>query len=703
MSVRAALTRTAVFALLYAVATFAGRLTIMDGTSLSIVWPAAGIAVVWFCAQRHSPVRWADALALAAVTMVINMLTGASAALAGMFVIANLIQAGLFGYLMNRWRPHLWGAGGSESLRSPRDLWALLSAAFCATVAGAAIGPSGVWLFTGHYSWSATAVWMARNTASMLLIGAVGLCFGHALAAYLTRHNGSLAGWPRAVVAALRRTPRLRILEYAAMAACSAAAYIVSFGLTSDLPISFTLIGLTVWGATRLSTPFVVLHDMAVGVIAVLFTLHDNGPFAHIGSLPLRAMVVQLFVAMVAVVGLALALGRDERQALLRELDADKAALAREKEYAARQAQLMNTIIDSMGDGLSVITADGDVVLRNPAMSRLLGGRTSPGNRITTNGYYGLYNLDGSPIRIEATAYARVIAGDNVENHDVLIRNPDVPEGRIVSVSAARLDYHGRPSAVLLMHDVTAERRHRDELAGFAGVVAHDLLNPLTAVEGWAGTATEALTEAPGHPATTAALGSLVRVSRAAARMRGLITDLLAYTTARDAALATTSIDLDKLVADIAAIRTDSALAAGQAAPVFAIGHLGSVAADPTLTRQLLDNLIGNAIKYTAAGVTPHLVVDACELSGMRQVSIADNGIGIPAGQHDAIFDNFHRAHRTAGHPGTGLGLGICKRIVQRHGGTITATDDPAGGSRFTFTLPLPAPAQPRALQTTAA
>jgi signal transduction histidine kinase len=69
-------------------------------------------------------------------------------------------------------------------------------------------------------------------------------------------------------------------------------------------------------------------------------------------------------------------------------------------------------------------------------------------------------------------------------------------------------------------------------------------------------------------------------------------------------------------------------------------------------------------------------------------VHIADNGIGIPAGQHDAIFDNLHRAHLSGGYLGTGLGLTICKRIVERHGGTITAADDPGGGSRFTFTLP---------------
>lgn len=83
----------------------------------------------------------------------------------------------------------------------------------------------------------------------------------------------------------------------------------------------------------------------------------------------------------------------------------------------------------------------------------------------------------------------------------------------------------------------------------------------------------------------------------------------------------------------------------------------------------------------------------------MVRVCVADNGIGIPEGQHDAIFANFHRAHLGSGYLGTGLGLAICQRIVERHGGTIAASDNPGGGSRFVFTLPAATPmtAKPRA------
>jgi signal transduction histidine kinase len=122
--------------------------------------------------------------------------------------------------------------------------------------------------------------------------------------------------------------------------------------------------------------------------------------------------------------------------------------------------------------------------------------------------------------------------------------------------------------------------------------------------------------------------------------------------------------------------------------PRIEAGRLDQVDADAGAVRQLLENLIGNSIKYTAPDVIPHLEITSRRRGGTVEVTIADNGIGIPAGQHEAIFDNFHRAHRDTGYAGTGLGLAICHRIVTRHGGFITADDNPGGGSRFVFTLP---------------
>ncbi|GIF44020.1 ATP-binding protein [Actinoplanes xinjiangensis] len=656
MTYRGSLARTGMFAVAYLIAVWAGRLTVMDDTNLSMVWPAAGIAAVWFCAQRKAPARWADVAALAAITLVVNTATGATVGLAMVFVVANLVQVAVLVLLLARWRP---GLGPLSGLRNTRDLWALLAAGITATVAGAVAGPIGVWLLTGRHSWPATLVWLSRNTASILLIGAAGLCVVPAIRRFRQRY-GALRDWWRA-------TPRARLIEYGALVLISAAAYLTGFAYSRGLPIAFALIAVTVWAGTRFPTPLVVLHDLAAGSMAVLFTLNGDGPFAAIGDPATRACVAQLYVAIVAVVGLSLALGRAERTALI-------TALAAEREQASQRAGLLRAIIDSTTDGLAVVGADRRVVLSNPAADELLG--------------------DGSAGDFEEV-FARALAGEAVPETDVLIHRPGTAHGRIVCVRTAALrDPDGARRVVLLFHDVTTERRHRDELAGFAGVVAHDLLNPVTAVEGWTETAAEAIEGFPGTPGTGLALDALGRVQRAAGRMRSLIAGLLAYTTARDATVAAVSVDLGQMVSEVTVARLDAAIAAGSPAPRFTVGDLPPVLADPVLLRQLLDNLIGNAIKYTARDVTPALTVTGHRDGDMVLVCVADNGIGIPAGQHDEIFGDFRRAHATLGYAGTGLGLGICRRIVERHGGTITATDNPGGGSRFEFSVPAAGPAR---------
>src|SRR5689334_21554187 len=111
-----------------------------------------------------------------------------------------------------------------------------------------------------------------------------------------------------------------------------------------------------------------------------------------------------------------------------------------------------------------------------------------------------------------------------------MVRNAGVPDGRILRISSTALpgESDGHRYAVTVFHDVTAERRHRYELASFAGVVAHDLLNPLTTVEGWAEAIEELFEDAPATPLAAEATSGIKRVRRAAAHMRNLINDLLA-------------------------------------------------------------------------------------------------------------------------------------------------------------------------------
>ncbi|MEV0901293.1 ATP-binding protein [Actinoplanes sp. NPDC049802] len=821
MTVGRSLMRTGLFALAYVLATVAGRQTVMDGTNLSMVWPAAGVLVVWFCAQRHARARWADVAALVAITVTVNLATGASGRLTVVFLLANLAQIGLFLWLFRCWQPALWIADGRQELTRLRDLWLLLGAATASTGVGAAIGTTGLWLINGHFAWSSGAVWLARNTASVLLIGAVGLRISYAWHNRPTRWAWHDAGrWART---ALRASSGLRVAEYTALIGCSALAYWLAFAVVQGLPVAFLLIAVTVWAGLRMPTTFVVCHDLVVGAVAVLFTLYGSGTFAAIGDHATRALVAQVFVGMVAVIGLALALGRDERRTLMAQLVA-------EKEEAAQSAALNRAIIDSMADGLAVIDAEGHVLLRNEAAARMLGGRTGPGDQLTDTGFYGLFHPDGSPMADHESAYARIIAGEGHAVHEMLIRNPDVPDGQIVTATGTRLDdQHGGVRAVLLLHDITTERRHRDELRqahdalqaqqayltqvldaidvtvitcdtsgtivhanrtargalpdgpdahtvatatpriglthpdgvpvavedtplmralrgehvdgmeaeialpdgstkavllharpltdttgqligavaasynvtalrereadlqAFAGVAAHDLKAPLAAVAGYAEILDDEL------PADTSATvrSMLARITGGVDRMRRLIDDLLSYATARDAALNLQPVDLNAIVADVIAERTAHLRTHGSDGrpvlfPDIYTGPLPTVHADTAMIRQLLDNLIGNALKYTLPGQPARIDISAHRRPGdsHHRIVIADRGIGIPDNEKPHVFASFRRAGNHGNRPGTGLGLAICQRIVDRHHGTITAADNPGGGTRIHFTLP---------------
>lgn len=673
MTTRASLARTAAFAALYAAAIITGRSTVIGDTRMALVWPAAGVAIVWLCAQRGARARWVDLASLTAIAWIGNAVTGTGLLLGGTLAVANLVMAVVFVCLLSRFRPALWGAGGSRRLSNPWELGSLLGFAALAAAAGSVIGLTGLFLTTGHLPAVAFADWMARQVTGMFVVGTAGMWLAHRAEAL----SALPRDWWHAADRALRAVPGRRVGEALAVVLCSVGAYLIGFVYDGGLPLAFPLILVTVWAALRLNTTFVVLQNLTLGSAAVWFTLHGEGPLAAIADPLLRALVAQLFVVLITTVGLLLALGRDERATLLAEL-------ATQKEQAARHAALMNAIIDSMADGLSVIDSDGHITLQNPAGVRMLGPATTVGDVQSR-----LSHLDGTPMAAADLPSTRAGGGESMDPVDVLVNDPDGRDSRVFRVTATSLtDEHGAGSAVVLYHDVTAERRQRDQLADFAGVVAHDLQSPLAVVEGWTEVATDALDDAPAHPAVDRSLDGLTRVAHAATRMRGLINDLLAYTSTRDADLEPAPVDLTELVRDVTAARTDAAVTGGQPVPQVALGRLDPVHADAGAVRQLLDNLIGNAVKYTAPGVTPRLTVTSARQNDTVRITIADNGIGIPSGQHKAIFDNFHRAHAGTGYAGTGIGLAICHRIVTRHGGTISADDNPGGGSRFTFTLP---------------
>ncbi|WP_367325981.1 ATP-binding protein [Streptomyces sp. HUAS ZL42] len=371
-----------------------------------------------------------------------------------------------------------------------------------------------------------------------------------------------------------------------------------------------------------------------------------------------------------------------------RQVQQATAGLRTAEAAARRHAELLEAVMDNISDGVAVIDENGEFLLHNPAADRLLGIGQAHGGPESWHGHYGVFLPGGTdPFPTEQLPIIRALAGESTDQVEMVIRNAGRPDGVHITVSARpMISADGRPGAVAVFHDITAQKTQEAELKNFAGVVAHDLKSPLTAIGGYTEILQDELADQDGQMQW-----ALERVSTTTARMRDLIHDLLDHATAGSRPLNTEDVDLTELIQAVAAARIEEHRATHDSPPPqIDVQPLPAVHADAAMVRQVLDNLIGNAIKYTAPGTRPHITVSGQAAGqGQARIEIADNGIGIPAGQHDAIFNSFHRAHTGKEYTGTGLGLSICRRIIERHGGTIAAGDNPGGGTCFYFTLPL--------------
>lgn len=224
-----------------------------------------------------------------------------------------------------------------------------------------------------------------------------------------------------------------------------------------------------------------------------------------------------------------------------------------------------------------------------------------------------------------------------------------------------------------------ALRRSNAELEQFASFVSHDLKTPLHVILGNA----ELVSLQWGADLPPDVEQSLQRVSHAANRMTTLIDDLLAYARL-DAEGQTRPVDCSDLVDEVLLDLTP--LVAETGATVTR-DELPVIRAYPAQLEQVFRNLIENALKFRSARA-PRIHVGCRELDGAWEFSVADNGIGIEPRYQEIIFRVFRRLHAPTDYPGTGIGLAVCRKVVERHGGGIRVESTPGEGSTFRFTIP---------------
>lgn len=237
-------------------------------------------------------------------------------------------------------------------------------------------------------------------------------------------------------------------------------------------------------------------------------------------------------------------------------------------------------------------------------------------------------------------------------------------------------------------------KRSNEDLEKFAYVASHDLQEPLRKIQSFG----DLLTKNHRDQLGTTAVDYVNRMRSAATRMRTLIDDLLSFSQVTTKGNPFARLDLNEIVADVLSdLETSIAQFSGQ----VDVAALPQIEADPMQMRQLFQNLIGNALKFHKPDVPPRVTIRAERWETLSadadplpptgygyRIEVADNGIGFDQSYADRVFEVFQRLHSRAEYEGTGIGLAICRKIVQRHHGSIQVRSRVGEGTTMLIDLP---------------
>ena len=389
---------------------------------------------------------------------------------------------------------------------------------------------------------------------------------------------------------------------------------------------------------------------------------------------------------------------RERIKALETRLEGQERAMREQDARLRDKTRLLTSILESMSDGVAVIDAAGHFLQFNAAAMRMIGLGPVDAPPATWPERYGFFLPDMvTPFPADRLPLMRARRGESVDEEMIYTRPPGAAKGAWLSINSRPLqDESGAIlGAVSVLRDVTrritAERalerkaqelaRSNAELEQFAYVASHDLQEPLRMIAGYA----DLLSRRYHDRLDAEANGFLDDIAAGTARMTDLIHDILA--------LSRVASSRGPFEAADSGILCERALANLQAAvarehAVVTHDHLPRVLCDPTQVVQVFQNLIGNAIKYH--GEAPPRVHVTAEPKERRAVfTVRDEGIGVAAGSLEEIFQMFRRGDERGPFAGTGVGLAICRKVIERHGGRIWAEPAPGHGTAFRFTLPL--------------
>ncbi len=363
----------------------------------------------------------------------------------------------------------------------------------------------------------------------------------------------------------------------------------------------------------------------------------------------------------------------------------------RTQELKARN-EILETIVDNIPVMITFFDDQGKISYLNPTAERIIGLSLDECRKVNIVPHC----YPDPEYRREVLEFMKRATG---EWKDITM---SVADGRTLESSWSNvrlsdgtyigigIDISKRKQAEKMIEQYIAQLEWKNrELEEFASVASHDLQEPLRKIQAFGNMLHDEL------PQTTSENGRnfLARMIDAAERMQQLIRALLDYSRISSKANPFHRIDLHKIVDTVI---KDLDTTDKEVKPVFEVEEMDRIEADEIQIRQLLQNLIANSINYTQNGETPRIAISTRRVRPLEnsqrvfcEIRVKDNGIGFDVKYLDKIFQPFERLHSRRDYSGTGMGLAICRKIVERHGGFITAESQPGKGSTFIVTLPV--------------
>jgi PAS domain S-box-containing protein len=372
------------------------------------------------------------------------------------------------------------------------------------------------------------------------------------------------------------------------------------------------------------------------------------------------------------------------------------ASIVADRKKAEADSSLLAAIVSSSDDAIASKTLEGIVTSWNHAAERVFGWPAEEiiGKSITLI-------IPTERLAEEKEIIARVVRGERVDHFETVRQRKDGTlidisltvspvrdaEGRIIGASKVARDIteRKRTQAELQRLSEQLESRVRErtaELEAFSYTIAHDLRAPLRAIHRFSDIVRE------DYAGSIDATGRdyLHRLAQGAARMDQLIEDLLEYSRISRAEIHVHPVQLSAILRDVQ-IHLAADLEEKHARLAVA-DPLPAVMGDRMLLLQALTNLISNGLKFVAKGTVPDVRISAERREARVRIMVCDNGVGISPQYHERVFQMFERLNSTDAYPGTGVGLAIVKKAVQRMNGRLGVESEAGRGSCFWFELP---------------